>query len=77
MDAAPTPRPAIKRPTYMTARLPLATEPVWKTTPMVVMLPVRIKAKRRPQRSVIHGVMKHAAKHPACSVEATDGVCQE
>lgn len=76
MDAAPTPKPAMNRPTYMMARLPLATDPVWKTTPTMVMAPVPIRAHRLPQRSVSQGVIKQAAKQPAWRVEATRNVSQ-
>jgi hypothetical protein len=62
----------MKRPTYMTARLPLLVEAVCMTTPTSVMRPVPISAHRRPYRSVSQGVMKQAAKQPAWRVEATD-----
>jgi hypothetical protein len=75
MDAAPTPRPATKRPTYIKGRLPLPAELAWKMTPTTVMAPVPISAQRLPHRSVSQGVTKQAAKHPAWSVEAT-AICQ-
>jgi hypothetical protein len=61
----------MKRPTYMTARLPVLVEAVCMTTPTRVTRPVAISAHRRPHRSVSQGVTKQAAKQPAWRVEAT------
>jgi hypothetical protein len=54
---------------YMTARVPLAAEAAWKTTPTVVMMPVPIKQYRRPYFSVNHEVKKQDRKQPACRVD--------
>jgi hypothetical protein len=71
MEAAPTPRPAVNRPTYMAGKFPVFAEPVCMMTPTMVIMPVPMRAYLRPQRSVSHGVTKQAAKQPACRVDAT------
>jgi hypothetical protein len=53
----------------MTAKDPLAVEAAWKTTPIVVTVPVPMRHHRRPNFSVSQEVKKQARKHPAWRVE--------
>lgn len=56
MDAAPTPKPATRRPIYMMAREPL--DPAWRATPAQVTAPAPTRGHFLPQVSAMREVCR-------------------